>query len=396
MHRELDARAAQRRGAARALRPRPPRRARHGDRHLASPTGEPRRARRHLAHPRRAWPRAPSGPSTRRSSSRPRTTATGSACAWRPDLVFPGLRPGEQLAPRRSACRRARRSWPATARCSPGAPTAPPRTRPLAASVVGALGPDPARARRGRCERPGVPDRRRTSALSGLERTFDDAPARHARAASLLRRRRACWPAAAPSRATPVRTTISPRVAARRRRPRSAGRLGGVVALRPADRRDARLRRASPFSGLQPPGLDVQDRHASPARSRRAIATPATAYPVQTAATLEGVKLAERQRRVLRRHARRSPSPSPATPSSRRSARARRAGGSSRPRERFGFNQPPGVPGAATSTIPPADEIGDDLAVGSTAIGQGRVQATTLQMAIVAATIGLRGRRARA
>jgi cell division protein FtsI/penicillin-binding protein 2 len=56
--------------------------------------------------------------------------------------------------------------------------------------------------------------------------------------------------------------------------------------------------------------------------------------------------------------------------------------------EAFGFNQDPGIPGAATSTIPKADEIGDPLAVGSSAIGQGRVQATALQMAWVAATIG--------
>jgi cell division protein FtsI/penicillin-binding protein 2 len=61
--------------------------------------------------------------------------------------------------------------------------------------------------------------------------------------------------------------------------------------------------------------------------------------------------------------------------------------------ERFGFNRPPGIDGAATSTIPAADEIGDDLAVGSSAIGQGRVQATTLQMTTVAATIALDGRR---
>jgi peptidoglycan glycosyltransferase len=59
--------------------------------------------------------------------------------------------------------------------------------------------------------------------------------------------------------------------------------------------------------------------------------------------------------------------------------------------ERFGFNRAPGVPGAATSVIPDADEIGDALAVGSSAIGQGRVQATALQMADAAATIALRG-----
>ena len=45
------------------------------------------------------------------------------------------------------------------------------------------------------------------------------------------------------------------------------------------------------------------------------------------------------------------------------------------------------------STIPPPSEIGDDLAVGSSAIGQGRVQATALQMAVVAAAIGRRGQR---
>jgi cell division protein FtsI/penicillin-binding protein 2 len=61
--------------------------------------------------------------------------------------------------------------------------------------------------------------------------------------------------------------------------------------------------------------------------------------------------------------------------------------------ERYGFNQPPDLAGAAESTIPSASEIGDALALGSSAIGQGRVQATALQMATVAATIGLRGRR---
>jgi cell division protein FtsI/penicillin-binding protein 2 len=62
---------------------------------------------------------------------------------------------------------------------------------------------------------------------------------------------------------------------------------------------------------------------------------------------------------------------------------------------RFGFDQEPGIPGAATPTIPPASEIGDDLALGSSAIGQGKVQATALTMAVVAATIALHGERPR-
>jgi peptidoglycan glycosyltransferase len=60
---------------------------------------------------------------------------------------------------------------------------------------------------------------------------------------------------------------------------------------------------------------------------------------------------------------------------------------------RYGFGEPQPIGGAATSTIPPANAIGDDLAVGSTAIGQGLVQATTLQMTEIAATIAMAGRR---
>ena len=63
--------------------------------------------------------------------------------------------------------------------------------------------------------------------------------------------------------------------------------------------------------------------------------------------------------------------------------------------ERFGFNEDPGLAGAARSTIPAAAEIGDDLAVGSTAIGQGKVLTTPLQMALVAAAIGEGGMRPR-
>jgi cell division protein FtsI/penicillin-binding protein 2 len=61
--------------------------------------------------------------------------------------------------------------------------------------------------------------------------------------------------------------------------------------------------------------------------------------------------------------------------------------------ERFGFNRDPGIEGAAESTLPPADQIQGELAVGSTAIGQGQVQASPLEMALVAATIADGGRR---
>jgi cell division protein FtsI/penicillin-binding protein 2 len=60
--------------------------------------------------------------------------------------------------------------------------------------------------------------------------------------------------------------------------------------------------------------------------------------------------------------------------------------------ERFGFNDDLGIAGAARATIPPPAEIGDDLALGSTAIGQGKVLTTPLHMAMVASAIAEDGR----
>jgi cell division protein FtsI/penicillin-binding protein 2 len=60
--------------------------------------------------------------------------------------------------------------------------------------------------------------------------------------------------------------------------------------------------------------------------------------------------------------------------------------------ERFGWNRRPPFPGARASTLPPADQIGSKLALGSSAIGQGKVLATPLQLAMVAQTIAGGGR----
>ncbi|MBA2347539.1 MAG: penicillin-binding protein 2, partial [Solirubrobacterales bacterium] len=60
--------------------------------------------------------------------------------------------------------------------------------------------------------------------------------------------------------------------------------------------------------------------------------------------------------------------------------------------EAFGFDQElPRIPALKPSTIP--SDLEDSLAVGASAIGQGRVLATPLQMASVAATIANAGRR---
>lgn len=61
--------------------------------------------------------------------------------------------------------------------------------------------------------------------------------------------------------------------------------------------------------------------------------------------------------------------------------------------EKFGFNQPSTIAGALESEIPSAATIGSSLSVGSSAIGQGMVEASPLEMTDIAATIADRGRR---
>jgi penicillin-binding protein A len=147
------------------------------------------------------------------------------------------------------------------------------------------------------------------------------------------------------------------------------------------------------FSGLQPPGSTFKIITLAGALQAR-LAGRSSTYPVQTAATIEGVELENANGESCGGSLRASFAHSCNSVFAPLGARL----GAERlveAAEAFGFNKSPGIPGAATSTIPPASEIGDDLAVGSSAIGQGRVQATALQMAWVAATIATRGRRAR-
>jgi cell division protein FtsI/penicillin-binding protein 2 len=61
--------------------------------------------------------------------------------------------------------------------------------------------------------------------------------------------------------------------------------------------------------------------------------------------------------------------------------------------EKYGFNHPAGLPGASESTLPPASQIQGELDTGSTAIGQGQVLATPLEMLEVGATIADGGSR---
>jgi cell division protein FtsI/penicillin-binding protein 2 len=171
-----------------------------------------------------------------------------------------------------------------------------------------------------------------------------------------------------------------------------AGRYGGIAAVRPSD--GAVLAMAGLASSApQPPGSVFKIVTLTGALEAGKT-KPSATYPVQVSATLAGVEL--------------------------QNAHGESCGGSLftsfakscnsvfaplgvalgaeklvATAQRFGFNEDPGIAGAARATIPAASEIGDDLAVGSTAIGQGKVLATPLTMALAAAAIGERGRRPR-
>jgi cell division protein FtsI/penicillin-binding protein 2 len=304
--------------------------------------------------------------------------------AWEPRLVFPGLAAGEQL--RRTTTMPDR----ADLLARDGTPLAqgPERLSPLGATaqaIVGALGPIPA-TYQARAQQLGYPADAQVG-ISGLERTFDErlagTPGGELRAGVRLLAQRA------PRKAAAVRTTIAPKVQ-EAAVTALAGRLGGVVALRP---RTGEILAAAGigFSGLQPPGSTFKIITATGVLAN-GIAKPTDAFPVQTAATLEGVSLQNANGESCGGTLAQSFALSCNSVFAPLGAKLG-AQKLVQTAEAFGFNHPTGITGAATASIPPAAEIGDDLAVGSSAIGQGRVQATALQMAIVAAAIGLRGKR---
>jgi peptidoglycan glycosyltransferase len=304
--------------------------------------------------------------------------------AWRANDAFPGLRPGERL---RRALRMPTRAT-LLARDRTVLAKGDDRSSSLGGlerSVVGELGAIPA-DRRHDLLQAGVPDDARVG-VSGLERIFD--AQLRGRAGGHLYAGDRVLAATEPRRATAVRTTVALDV--QRAAVAALGsRLGGVVALEPKTGQILAFAGIA-FSGLQPPGSTFKIVTLTGALEA-GIAKPTTRYPVQTETTIEGVPIENANGEscggtLVASFAQSCNSvfaPLGVQLGARRLVDVA---------ERFGFNDEPPVPGAAMSSIPSAGRIGDDLAVGSSAIGQGQVQATALQMATVAATIARHGRR---
>jgi penicillin-binding protein A len=305
------------------------------------------------------------------------------AIEWAPHLVFPGLRRGEKLTRETVMPDRG------TIRARDGSRMAYGEDRlsdldPEASEIAGRVGPAPPERAEELAER-GVPEDAPVG-ISGLEREFD-AELAGTPGGQLLAGTRVLA-SVSPVPGSNVRTTIDPDI--QRAAVRAlAGRYGGIAAVRPRTGEVLGLAGLA-FSAPQPPGSVFKIVTLTAALEARTVRRNET-FPVQTAATLEGIELENANGEscggsLINSFAHSCNSvfaPMGAELGAEKLVAAA---------ERFGFNEDPGLVGAARSTIPAASEIGDDLAVGSTAIGQGKVLTTPLQMALIAAAIGEDGR----
>ena len=313
-------------------------------------------------------------------------TGSGSSATvhFTSSLLFPGLRGHERLARHLALGPRA------TLFAADGTPLAegPDRTSPIpdvALQITGVLGPIPA-ADAAVYAADGYPADAHVG-IDGLERVFQTQLAGTPGGVLLAGKR--VLVRTIPDRGHDVTTTIVPSL--ERAAVAALGNsYAGIVAMDP--RTGALLALAGiAFSAAQPPGSTMKIITATGALAA-GIVKLTDVFPISTEATLDGYTLHNASGEAcggtfLNAFA--------VSCNSVFAPLGAKLGGQRlvAMAERFGFNQTPTIPGAAESTIPSASKIGDDLAVGSSAIGQGMVQATALEMTDVGATIAMGGRR---
>jgi peptidoglycan glycosyltransferase len=305
--------------------------------------------------------------------------------AWDPSLVFPGLPGGATLARRSEAPRRAKilsRDGKTLARGPAGARTSPPGE--VASSVAGRVAPAESSGEREALYARGFP-RDQPVGETGLERAFEQGLAGRPGGELLAGRR--VIARAEPRPGTTVRSTIDTRLQ-EAAAAALAGRLGGVAAL---DARTAEVRALAgiAFSGPQPPGSTFKLVTTTAALEANAV-TPATRFPVETKAVIDGVPLENANGEACGGDFANSFAESCNSVFAPLGVKV----GAERlvdAAERYGFNQPATIPGEARSTLPAAGEIVSPLEVGSTAIGQGKVLATPLELASISQTIAAGG-----
>lgn len=301
--------------------------------------------------------------------------------AWTPHLAFPGLSPGAELTRRTEIPARAKilsvdgqvlAEGPTEARTSP--------PDGIGASIAGTVTESPDEEERGALYARGF-EAETPVGTSGLERALqrevEGRPGGSLMAGTrVLARSR-------PRPAPPVRSTIDTGVQAAAV-DALAGRLGGIAALDP---RTAEVRALAgvAFSAPQPPGSTFKIVTTAAALENRLVKT-SEEFPVVSSATIDGVSLSNANGELCG-------GTFPETFAHSCNSVFAPLGvkvGAERlvaTAERFGWNKEQPIAGAAESTLPKAGEMTSPLEIGSSAIGQGRVLATPLQLASVAQTI---------
>jgi cell division protein FtsI/penicillin-binding protein 2 len=311
-------------------------------------------------------------------------SGSGSRVQFSSALVFPGLRPGEQLSRQVSLPPRAT----LYARDGTVLAQGPSLYSPIpgvALQMVGTLGPIPA-AERASYTAEGYPPKAMVG-TDGLELVFQKRLA-GTPGGSLLAGTRVLS-VTTPKPGTAVTTTIDPKlvdaeIAA------MANRYAGMVAMNPTNGEILAVAGIA-YSDPQPPGSTMKIITATGALAAK-IVKLGTTFPIATSATILGYTLQNANGEacggtLLNAFA--VSCNSVFAPLGVQLGAARFVAMA----EKFGFNEAPAFPGQAPSTLPSAATIGDDLAVGSSAIGQGEVLATPLQMAIAGAAIAMGGKR---
>jgi hypothetical protein len=304
---------------------------------------------------------------------------------WRPHHAFPGVPEGATLTRRTQAPPRARiaarggrviAAGPAQARSSPLGATGE--------AIAGAVGAPTTPAEQRSLDERGFPPGSAIG-LNGLERALE--PRVAGTPGGTLSAGGRTLASTQPRGAGTVRTTIAldiqeAAVTA------LGGRFGGIAALDPRTG-EVRALAGIAFSAPQPPGSTFKIVTAA-AALEHSVVKPSDRFPVETKAVIDGVDLenanGESCGGTLVQSFAHSCN-SVFAPLGVRLGAERLVEAA----ERFGFNRQPELAGARASTIPPASEIDTPLAVGATAIGQGRVLATPLQLAEAAQVVAAGG-----
>jgi hypothetical protein len=164
---------------------------------------------------------------------------------------------------------------------------------------------------------------------------------------------------------------------------------GGIVVMEP-DTGEVLAAAGAPLSELQPPGSTFKIITLTAVLEAR-LGTPASVYPYATSTTLDGFVLHNANGEDCGGTLANAFAVSCNSVFAPLGARLG-AGDLLHAADAYGFNAPSPIPIAASSSLPPAS-LTDALQLGESAIGQAQVEASPLQMARVAATIALVGRR---